>query len=71
MVLYSLKNNRIVNEEMQIVLKVLEESNYSSEHCDGIFEPNSTPSIGMRLIHEEIANSSIHKTSEQQKLFIL
>ena len=70
-ILHSLKNNLIVHEEMQTVLKVLEENNYSCDLGDGIFEPNTTPSIGMRLNQEDHANSSIQKTSEQWKIFVL
>lgn len=56
---------------MQIVLKLLEECNYHSEFQDGIFELNTTPSIGMRMDQEDVANSSVYKTSEQLKLFVL
>jgi hypothetical protein len=71
---FSLKNNKIVGEEEQVVLKLLEEHNYTSELKDRIFEHNPPASVNLHLTpaeEEPHANSSMQDAPRVLKMFIL
>jgi hypothetical protein len=70
----SLKNNKIVGEEEQVVLKLLEEHNYTSEQRDRIFEHNPPTSVNMHMTvveEEPHANSSMQDAPRVLKMFLL
>lgn len=71
---HSLKNNHIGVDDDQVVMKVLEEHNYTSEHNDHVFELSSAASAGMTLMHmdeEHSAKTSIMEVQHtRQKMFV-
>lgn len=70
----SLKNNHIGAEDDQVVMKVLEEHNYTSERNDHVFELSGNVSVGMTMMHmddEHSGNPSIMEVQHtRQKMFI-
>jgi hypothetical protein len=71
-----LKNNRIVGEEEQVVLKLLEEHNYSAEDRSRVYEHRPKSSVGVVLApdednEEERINSSLQDAPRVQKVFLL
>ncbi len=73
-VFHSLKNNHIGADDDQVVMKVLEEHNYTSEHNDHVFELSSAVIAGMTLMHmdeEHSAKTSIMEVQHtRQKMFV-
>lgn len=73
----SLKNNLVVGDDEQAVLKLLEEHNYGSEQQNRIYEHRAQSTVGVQLApveegtEDERMHSSLQEAPRALKMFIL